>query len=164
MSTVKSMLRHRGYSGSAEVSVEDNCMHGRILHIDDIITYEAQTVAELQSEFSAAVDRYLEHCRRIGKAPNKPYSGSLNVRIGPDLHRAISEYATQRDVSTNVAICEAIARLVDPPADKVIESQPIWVSRVAAAQAVAQQGVVEVAGRSDLLLHGSSSQPMSRTH
>mgnify|MGYP003381790694 CR=1 FL=1 len=35
MSTVKSMLRHRGYSGSAEVSVEDNCMHGRILHIED---------------------------------------------------------------------------------------------------------------------------------
>lgn len=116
MSTPRSALRHNGYTGSAEVSVEDGCMHGRILHIDDIVTYEGQTVPELAREFAAAVDRYLAHCRAIGKSPDKPYSGSLNVRLGPDLHRAAAEYASENEMNLNEAICKAVGALVsDPP-------------------------------------------------
>ena len=54
------LLKHRNYSGSAEVSIEDNCLHGSVLFISDVISYEGNTVALLKSEFKKAVDRYCE--------------------------------------------------------------------------------------------------------
>lgn len=108
----KALLRHRGYSGNAEVSIVDGCVHGQILHIDDTITYEGQTVPDLQSAFHGAVDRYLEHCQSVGKSPNRPYSGTLNVRIGPDRHRMLSEHAGNAGINLNEAICRAVDLLV----------------------------------------------------
>lgn len=114
MSEKKTMLRHAAYCGSAEVSIEDGCMHGRILHIDDIVTYEGETVPQLRAEFVAAVDRYLAHCKSIGKSPNRPYSGSLNVRLGPELHRSAAEYGAEHALNINETICRAVAALVSP--------------------------------------------------
>ena len=42
-----SVLTYKTYIGSIEVSVEDECLHGKILFIDDLITYEANTVQEI---------------------------------------------------------------------------------------------------------------------
>ena len=60
-------FEHNGYTGSVETSVNDQCLHGKILFITDLITYEAGTVAELEAEFIAAVDDYIETCKVIGK-------------------------------------------------------------------------------------------------
>ena len=49
-------LHHKNYQGSIEVSVEDDCLHGRILFIEDLITYEGETVAELKTNFAASVE------------------------------------------------------------------------------------------------------------
>lgn len=68
----KQSLSCKGYSGSWEVSHEDNCLFGKILFIEDLITYEADTPKELETSFRAAVDHYLEHCQRTGRPPNKP--------------------------------------------------------------------------------------------
>ena len=51
-------LVHRGYAGSIEISLEDRCLHGRLLYVDDLITYEAESVPELEAAFRDAVDRY----------------------------------------------------------------------------------------------------------
>lgn len=104
----ETLLRHRSYSGSAEVSIEDDCLHGRVLHIDDVITYEGQTVKDLARAFQAAVDEYLTHCAGIGKDPNKPYGGTLNVRLGSDRHRRLAEVGGSRGVNLNTAIVQAV--------------------------------------------------------
>ena len=44
MTTASSaLLKFKGYTGSVEVSLEDGCLHGRLLHIDDLITYGGNT-------------------------------------------------------------------------------------------------------------------------
>ena len=60
-------LSHNGYTGSVEVSFEDNCLHGRVLFIDDIITYEGITAEDLVASFKNAVDHYVTHCKETGK-------------------------------------------------------------------------------------------------
>ena len=65
-------LNYRGYLGTAEVSLEDKCLHGRVQHITDIITYEGETHEELEREFQAAVEHYLDYCARTGQRPDKP--------------------------------------------------------------------------------------------
>lgn len=71
----ENVLKHRGYLGSVEVSLDDSCLHGRILYIDDVITYEGQDVAALREAFIACVDRYLADYAESGKSPNKPFCG-----------------------------------------------------------------------------------------
>ena len=38
------MLAHKGYNGSIETSVEDNVLHGKVLCINDLVTYEATVI------------------------------------------------------------------------------------------------------------------------
>lgn len=103
-----SKLLHQGFAGSVEVSTEDCCLHGRILFIDDIVTYEGQTVPELKVNFQAAVDRYLAYCKRTGKPANKPYSGTFNVRVGPALHKKAAVAAQAAGMNLNEYILAAL--------------------------------------------------------
>ncbi len=107
-------LLHKGYAGSTEVSHEDGCLHGRVLFIDDLITYEGETVPELQSAFRQAVDRYLEHCKAIGKSPARPCSGTFNVRVGEILHRKAAVAAALTGQSLNDFVSKAIEAAVEP--------------------------------------------------
>lgn len=108
-------LRHQGYQGSIEVSLEDGCLHGRILFIDDLITYEGDTVPELGANFAASVERYLADCAACGKSPNHPCSGVFQVRIGPELHRATLQAAATERVSLNEFVTRAIQRYGENP-------------------------------------------------
>lgn len=62
-------LHYKTFHGSSEHSPQDGCFHGTILFIDDLVTYESETLAGLQQEFEAAVEDYLETCEEVGKDP-----------------------------------------------------------------------------------------------
>ncbi|MCU7917479.1 MAG: type II toxin-antitoxin system HicB family antitoxin [Candidatus Thiodiazotropha sp. (ex Epidulcina cf. delphinae)] len=80
-------LKYGEYLGSVEIDTENDTIHGKILFINDLVTYQAESLPQLRSEFEAAVNDYLETCTIVGKEPDKPYKGTFNVRLGPDLHR-----------------------------------------------------------------------------
>jgi predicted HicB family RNase H-like nuclease len=112
-------LLHKGFTGSYEVSLEDDCVIGRVLFIDDIITYEGETVAELKANFEAAVDRYIAHCKKTGKPANKPFSGTFNVRVGPELHREAVIAADGASINLNEFVAQAIKAAVKKTAPMV---------------------------------------------
>lgn len=101
-------LLHLGFHGTAELSYEDNCLHGKILFIDDLITYEAETPEGLKNSFIEAVDRYLAYCKRTGKPPNKPYSGTFNVRVGSEIHREACTAAAENEQPLNDFVKDAL--------------------------------------------------------
>jgi predicted HicB family RNase H-like nuclease len=51
---------YKGYTGSIEFSSDDQCYFGRLLNINDLVHYEADTVEDLNEEFKEAVDDYIE--------------------------------------------------------------------------------------------------------
>ncbi|GAA3930451.1 hypothetical protein [Litoribacillus peritrichatus] len=53
------VLKYKGYSGSVEISSEDNCFFGQVLSVEPLINYEGETEAELSLAFEEAVDDYL---------------------------------------------------------------------------------------------------------
>jgi predicted HicB family RNase H-like nuclease len=106
-------LKYKGYTGTVEVSIEDGCLHGRIQHVDDLITYEGGTVSALTAQFEQAVDEYLSHCEAIGKQPQRQYGGTFNVRVGPNRHKWIVQYGTELGLNLNDIVCMAIDRLKD---------------------------------------------------
>lgn len=103
-------LEHRGYFGSVEYSAEDELLHGRVLNIHDIVSYEGRSVEELKTHFVEAVDGYLRMCAELGQAPERPVSGKFNVRIPPELHRAAQRAAAEQDTSLNEMVAKALAR------------------------------------------------------
>lgn len=52
-------LHYRGFTGSVEYSEEDGVFHGKLLDIRDLVTYEADSISELNSEFISVVDDYV---------------------------------------------------------------------------------------------------------
>ena len=114
---------YKSYTGSIEVSVEDSCLHGEILFIDDIITYEGDRVEELQTSFKEAVERYVSYCKETGKPANKPYSGTFNVRIGEELHREAAKQACLEGKKLNEFVTQCIQKNLLQDEDAAIKHE-----------------------------------------
>ena len=101
-------MKYKEYSGSVEYSDEDGVFFGRIIGINDHITFEGDNVKSLRINFEEAVDGYLEVCSQIGKEPDKTYKGTFNVRIAPELHRDLAVYSASRGKTLNSTVEDAI--------------------------------------------------------
>ena len=110
-------LSYNGYLGSGECSFEDGCLHGKILHINDLVTYEGQTVPELEAAFKESVDDYLATCADSGKDPDKSFKGTFNVRMTPELHKAAAVSAAVQNIKLNEFVSQAVAEKVEGRAE-----------------------------------------------
>lgn len=97
-------LKYKGYIGSVAFSEKDNVFFGKIEGIDGLVNFEGESVRELINAFHEAVDDYLEYCKEEGIEPHKSYSGSLNIRISPEVHSKIAILAKQAGISINAFI------------------------------------------------------------
>ena len=107
---MKNAMNYKGYYGSVEFSDEDNVFFGRIIGINDHITYEGDSVTTLRNDFQIAVDEYLATCMQLGKDPEKTYKGTFNVRIAPSLHRQLTVYSATNGKTLNATVEEAIRK------------------------------------------------------
>jgi predicted HicB family RNase H-like nuclease len=103
-------LTYKGYSARIEFDAEDMIFFGRIAGIRDGVTFHAETVAELVAAFHEAVDDYIETCAKIGKTPQRPYSGKMMFRVDPDVHRKAAIAAELAGKSLNQWAEEALER------------------------------------------------------
>lgn len=119
------LLSHKGYHGSIEPSVRDGQLKGHILFIDDMVTYSAPTIPDLQEAFVVAVDDYLDDCARTGKFPQRPFKGQFNVRIAPQLHQTAVLRAEAEGTSLNNVVVRALKRYLHPPEPPAAEANAI---------------------------------------
>jgi predicted HicB family RNase H-like nuclease len=101
-------LQYKGYDGSVLYSAEDRLLHGRIMGIRDMVSFEGTDVKRLEKNFKAAVDEYLRFCEAEGKTPDVPFKGSFNVRIPQDLHQRAALYAEEHDLKLNAVVQQAL--------------------------------------------------------
>ncbi len=103
------ILTYRNYSAAVEFDAEDALFFGRIAGIADGVSFHADNVPALVAAFHEAVDDYLETCARLGKSPERPYSGKLMLRIDPALHARTAKAAELAGMSLNQWAERAIA-------------------------------------------------------
>ena len=109
---MNNVLEYKSYIGTIEFSADDNCFFGKIIGINDLVSFEGSSVEEIRTAFTEAVDDYLEMCAENGKEPDKSYKGSFNVRIDPALHRKAASFAAYTHISLNQLVETAIAEKV----------------------------------------------------
>lgn len=94
-------MNYKGFTAKIEFSADDNVFVGRLVGIDDIVMFEAETVQGLNKAFEEAVDFHIEVCEKEGKKSRKSYSGKLLFRLSDKLHAEIAEAATREGKSIN---------------------------------------------------------------
>jgi predicted HicB family RNase H-like nuclease len=97
-------MSYKGYIGSVEYSEKDQVFFGKVEGINGLVNFEGESVSELTSAFHEAVDDYLAYCKDEGIEPDKSYTGNLNVRLTPAIHRQIALLAKQAGMSINAYI------------------------------------------------------------
>ena len=95
------ILSYRHYRAAVEFDAEDALFFGRIAGIRDGVSFHAEAVPALVAAFHEAVDDYLDTCAKLGKTPERPYSGKVMLRIDPALHASTAAAAELAGLSLN---------------------------------------------------------------
>lgn len=66
---MKKMLDYKGYHGTIEHSLEDQVLYGEVVGINGLLSYEGNTLKELEDDFRGVIDEYLEDCKAVGITP-----------------------------------------------------------------------------------------------
>ncbi len=94
-------MSYKGYTASMVFDAEDRIIVGRVLGIDDIISFHGESISEFESSFHATVDDYLAASRELGEPPERPASGKVMLRIAPEIHAAALKAAARSGTSLN---------------------------------------------------------------
>ena len=94
-------MTYRGYTAHMDFDTEDKINVGRVVDIDDIITFHGTSVAEFESAFKTAVDGYIHACAQLGQTADKPASGRLMLRVNPAVQAAAVKASARSGQSLN---------------------------------------------------------------
>jgi predicted HicB family RNase H-like nuclease len=103
-------MSYKGYTARIEYDDEDGIFFGRIAGISDGVGFHAETVEDLRSAFHEAVEDYIETCAKVGKDPQKAYSGKMMFRVDPEVHRKAALAAELAGKSLNQWAEEALEK------------------------------------------------------
>lgn len=102
------MLEYKGYRAVIGYDANDRILVGEVFGIKDILSFHGNSIDELENMFHQSIDNYLELCIKIGKEPEREYTGSFNVRLSPSLHKSASLEAFKEKISLNQFITRAV--------------------------------------------------------
>ena len=105
------MLKYKGYYGSVHYDVDEPIFYGKLEFIKALVSYEAKDAVGIKKAFEEAVDDYLALCKQEKIVPELPFKGSLNVRLGHELHEKIAILALREKISINKYICNLLKQV-----------------------------------------------------
>lgn len=109
---MKDMMSYKNYYGSVHFDDDALIFYGKVEFIRALVTYEATNAKGLRKAFEESIDDYLETCKSQHKDPELPFKGSLNVRLGPELHKRVATAASEQHVSINKFIADTLEQAV----------------------------------------------------
>jgi predicted HicB family RNase H-like nuclease len=98
-------LKYQDYTATIHYSADDEVFFGKVIGINDLITFEGISVAELKDAFKEAMEDYIETCKSIVK-------GVFNVRVPAGLHKKAAIFALQHRITLNDFVKTALVYAV----------------------------------------------------
>ena len=103
-------IEYQGYVARIELDEDEKILHGRVINIGDVVTFESPSAPQLLREFKRSIEDYFAFCKKRGEQPEKPFSGKFVLRVDPAVHRAIAVAADREAKSINKWAEETLAR------------------------------------------------------
>jgi predicted HicB family RNase H-like nuclease len=110
--TSSNHMKYGDYVGTVEFDIDNKRLFGRVVGIPDKISYEGNTLDELENDFKESIDDYIEFCKEMGKTPEKSFSGKILFRTNPELHSRIALNAQKQGKSVNAWLNDLIVKEV----------------------------------------------------
>ena len=101
-------LEFEGFVGHVEFDSEADIFHGEVINTRDVITFQGRSVDELRQAFVDSIEDYRAFCAERGEEPDRPFSGTLSVRLTPELHHDLYVVAKLQGKSMNGLISELL--------------------------------------------------------
>lgn len=112
-------MNYKGYHGQVNYDEEAKLFHGEVVGLRDVITFQGTSVDELEQAFKDSIDEYLDFCKELNRAPEKPFSGKLMLRLPPEIHERAAYEAKCHGVSLNSWIKQGIQELLSRPQEHI---------------------------------------------
>lgn len=104
------LMEYKGYWARIKYNDEDECFYGKVEGLKNaLILFEGKTVKELKKDFKDAIDEHLQMCKETNTDPERQCKGSLNVRLGTELHTKAKLRSIEEHISINELIKNAVA-------------------------------------------------------
>jgi predicted HicB family RNase H-like nuclease len=95
------ILTHDGFTAEVGYEDGDRLMHGSVINTRAVLHFAGGNIEELRQAFADTIADYRKWCKERGVEPEKPYSGTLSLRITPELHRRVAHKAARVGESIN---------------------------------------------------------------
>lgn len=118
------MIQYKGYIGQVEFDADARILHGEVVGIRDVVTFQGSSVEEVEQAFRDSVDDYLAFCKERGEEPDKPCSGNFVVRSDSQLHRQINQAAAIEGTSLNSWVVDRLREAVSQQLSKSSRRKP----------------------------------------
>lgn len=105
---MKNVMSYKGYMARIEFDPRDNIFIGKVIGVDENITFHGATVEALRADFEAAINHYIADCAAMGREPLKPASGKIMLRLSPDIHAKVLMMAKASGKSLNQWAAEVL--------------------------------------------------------
>ena len=102
------LMTYKNYRAAISFSFEDNLFIGEVIGLNDSLNFHGCSIDELEKSFRDCIENYLDLCAKIGKEPEKEFTGCFNVRTSSDIHRKAVLYAAEHGITLNQAVCRAM--------------------------------------------------------
>jgi predicted HicB family RNase H-like nuclease len=103
-------MKYKGYIGQVVYDEDAKIFHGEVIGLKDVITFQGESVKDLEQAFKDSINDYLEFCRERGENPEKTFSGNIRVRMEPKLHASIAFEAMKKGISLNDLINQKLSK------------------------------------------------------
>jgi predicted HicB family RNase H-like nuclease len=104
-------ITHEGYVAEIDIDQDASLLSGIVLNTRATLHFTGSSVDDLRQAFAGTIADYREWCQQRGVEPEKPYSGTLSLRIAPELHRRVAEQAAKAGESINQFIAERLGEV-----------------------------------------------------
>lgn len=102
------ILKHKGDIAEVGHGAGDALMRGAVVNARAVLNFAGRDIEELKAAFADTIEDYREWCRERGVEPERPYSGTLSLRLSRELHRRVGERAAKAGESINQLIAERL--------------------------------------------------------
>jgi predicted HicB family RNase H-like nuclease len=109
------LLEYRGFQGTVLYSTEDKLLHGRVVGVRGLVSYEGENIPDLEADFRIAVDDYIAFLDGNSVTPLPP-TEVVPVPFPSALHERAVRFAEQHNQELTDVFEEAVSKFLDQAA------------------------------------------------
>lgn len=111
--SMNNIIEIDGHRAVVSFDPDTSLLRGEFLGLNGGADFYAQSVVELREEGARSLRTFLDVCAERGIAPNRNFSGKLNLRLDRETHEKAALVAAAEGMSLNALIQEAVAQRLE---------------------------------------------------